>query len=360
LADRAAHRARIHVDQFVVAAALREALRGTPAKAVVPAVAPLAGLVGALECGHYDQAAQVLLPLLPKGSLERLPPRPSSAAFPAAAAHDLLRLFRTGSFRSGEVIETMRRFTMRRVAPSAALLVALGLAAGSAPAQQTIFQKRRATFQAPTAPFQTPTSIYHGSYLWGRTPWFYNENVRRELNLTNNQYNQLRQNYDQLYGRVGTNLTAVEGMTPAEQVQWYQNWTNTMSTDFGKTAADVLNAQQMNRWRQLELQYRGYGAFVDPTVRQRLNLIDPQIQQLQTLGQKYGADLADIYKSGATDSAAALRQYEALRQAYTESLNNVLTPAQMRAWGEMTGQPSVSPPTFAVPAPASGGIVPPF
>jgi hypothetical protein len=76
---KAGERAGLHVDRFVVGAALKEALRGTPAQAAVPAFAPPPpGLVGALECGRYDQAARVLLPLLQEGALGRLGFRPSS------------------------------------------------------------------------------------------------------------------------------------------------------------------------------------------------------------------------------------------------------------------------------------------
>ncbi len=244
---------------------------------------------------------------------------------------------------------------MRRAAPSAALFVALGLMAGPALAQQKVFQTPAAPFQGPGAPFQSPTSIYHGSYMWGRTPWFYNEYVRKELNITNSQFNQLQNNYNQLYTNAGKDLAGVDRMTPAQQERWYTNWTNRMSTDFGKSAADVLNAQQMNRWRQLQLQYRGAGAFTDPAVRSKLNLTDAQVQQLQKLGQQYGTGLSGLYANGGTDSAAALRQYEALRKGYTDNLANILTPAQMRAWSEMTGQPITAPPVFAVPAAGGTG-----
>jgi hypothetical protein len=232
---------------------------------------------------------------------------------------------------------------MRSLAPIAALFAAVAIALGPGRAQQTVVQ-------TPTTTFQSPTSIYSGSFMWSRTPWFYNENIRRELNITNDQYSKLQQGYQQLYTRVGPNLVTIEKLPPAEQAPRYQQWTTTMSTDFGKTAAEILNEQQMNRWRQLELQHRGYGSFYDAAVRQRLNLTQTQERQLDLLAQQYGKDMAEIYKLGATDRDTALRRYEALRKANAESMNNVLTPQQQRAWAVMTGQPFNVAPQFAPPS----------
>jgi hypothetical protein len=175
------------------------------------------------------------------------------------------------------------------------------------------------------------------------------------LNLTDNQYNRLQQGYQQLYNRSEANLNGVERLAPDQQFQRYQQWSNTMGSAFGQTTGNVLNQDQMSRWRQLELQHRGYGAFADPTVLARLNLNDNQVQQLNNLAQQYNAQLQGLYRIGQTDPTQAARQFELVRRQSLDSLSGILTPAQLGAWEQLTGRPFDLTPTFE---PANAGAAP--
>jgi hypothetical protein len=240
---------------------------------------------------------------------------------------------------------------MRRVAPFAALLLAAALLTAAAPAQgQTIFQKRQSTFQTTRPMFQMNRPAFQGpspgGVLWGNTPWFSNTSIRRELNLTEPQFNQLQQGYQTHFGRYQKDLSGLEQMTPAERFQRQQEITNNFLAEYNNFAGNVLEPPQQTRWQQLETQYRG---FADPAALARLNLNDNQVSQLNQLAQQYNTDLANVYATGKTDPAAASRQYQALRQQYQEGLNNILVPQQQRAWFEMTGQPFDIPPEFGTP-----------
>jgi hypothetical protein len=258
---------------------------------------------------------------------------------------------------------------MRRVVPFAALLSATALLTCPVMAQaQTIFQQRkgtfqtnrpafqtpratfqtprallqtpRATFQTPRAPFQTPGL---GGTMWGNNPWFSNQGARTELNLSADQFNQLRQAYDTHYNNYQQDLGR---LTESERALQDQQMQNAFFTNFGKAASDVLNQQQINRWQQLELQYQGYNAFSAPQIRDPLNLLDTQVQQLNKFGQQYYQALDDINKSAQTDPAAASRRYDALNKLNLENMNSVLTPGQQQLWSQMTGEPFAIPPAF--------------
>jgi hypothetical protein len=110
----------------------------------------------------------------------------------------------------------------------------------------------------------------------------------------------------------------------------------------------------MNRFRQQELQRRGFGGFADPAVLARLNLNDNQVLQLNTLAQQYNTQLQGVYRTGQTDPALATRQFELARKQSLDALTGILTPAQLRAWEQMTGQPFDLTPNFTQQAAGSG------
>jgi hypothetical protein len=198
---------------------------------------------------------------------------------------------------------------------------------------------------------QTPVPNYPSSWMWGRTPWFYNDNVRRELNMTEQQYNRLQQNYDRVYVPFEKDLVGLDRLSPQERAARAQQLYNKFGTDYSKSAADVLNPHQMTRWRQLELQARGYGAFADSSVLSKLNLNDNQVQQLNALAQHYNQKLDAISRDSQPDRAEVARRYQDLRKESIDRLGEILTPQQQRAWTEMTGQPVVISPNFGTPVP---------
>jgi hypothetical protein len=171
------------------------------------------------------------------------------------------------------------------------------------------------------------------------------------LGLTEQQFTQLRQVYDVQYGRYQQDLSVLENLSPGERARRHQELVDKFVTDFAQAAGAVLNAPQMNRLQQLELQQRGFAAFADPAVQTRLNLNGYQLQQITQLAQTYDAGLAGIHKVGRTDPAAALRQYEALRKRSLGSLDDILVQQQQVAWREMTGQPFDIPPAFGTDVP---------
>jgi hypothetical protein len=219
----------------------------------------------------------------------------------------------------------------------------------------TGFQKTMALFQPPRSTFQSPRTFLQipspGGPSWDNRPWFIHPSVRRDLGLTEQQFNQFRQVYNVQYVRYQQDLSGLENLSLAERARRHQEMGEKFVTDFAQAAGAVLNAPQMNRLQQLELQQRGFAAFADPAVQTRLNLNGYQLQQITQLSQNFNAGLADIYKVGRTDPAEALRQYEAPRKRSLGSLDNTLVPQQQAAWREMTGQPFDIPSAFGADVP---------
>jgi len=244
---------------------------------------------------------------------------------------------------------------MRRMAPFATLLAALAFAPGPALTQLTPTGQtptgRTPTGRTPVG--QTPTGITPtGVTPTGRTPAGITPTGRTAPGITPT-------------GRTPFGITPSPlpynpplGGPPPGLVNPNVPPQEAAPGGMAFGQPDVSNRQPMSRWRQQELQRRGFGGFADPAVLARLNLNDNQVRQLNALAQQYNAQLQGIYKIGQTDPTQAARQSELARKQSLDALAGILTPAQLRAWEELTGQPFDLPPAFR-PSAAGAGPSPP-
>jgi hypothetical protein len=103
---------------------------------------------------------------------------------------------------------------------------------------------------------------------------------------------------------------------------------------------------QLQRPYELQLPYGRFRWFEDPNVQWQLNLTDQQRQTLRDDLEWSWQQRREIARLAATDSAGAEQLYRTYHEEYRQRLNQLLTPAQKRAWHEMTGEPLVFQPPF--------------
>jgi hypothetical protein len=194
-----------------------------------------------------------------------------------------------------------------------------------------------------------PTSAHRETTMYGTpgaTPWFGDQVVRQQLNLTNDQFNALQRAYNQAWSRYQTELGQVGRYSPTDaqrikkmsdlQASFYQNLN-------GAVDRSITNPQQRQRYNQLYLQYQGYNAFSDPGVQQNLNLTSEQREKLNQYGQDWNRQMAALQQAYQTNPAAATLRYNQLMQQQAQRYSSVLTPQQQQMWQEMTGQPYTFP-----------------
>ena len=117
-------------------------------------------------------------------------------------------------------------------------------------------------------------------------------------------------------------------------------------TEWNKNATEIFNAEQRTRYQQLTQQYGGFSTLMDPDVRKRLNLTP---EQVKSLGDNVSWDtlqMNEVRRAAAADRAKQYQDYWKQRQ---ERFDKLLTPEQMKAWREMTGDPFSF--TGAIPPP---------
>jgi hypothetical protein len=131
------------------------------------------------------------------------------------------------------------------------------------------------------------------------------------------------------------------------------------NTEFNSALDTAFTDPTMrDRFNQLNLQFRGIGAFNDPALQRQLNLTAQQRQQLASLNGQWRRDLMNLQR--ANRSNLSQQQLNDLRARFATQLNGILTPEQQQQWTQMTGQPFDFPVTTFFPTtPATGENVVP-
>lgn len=122
----------------------------------------------------------------------------------------------------------------------------------------------------------------------------------------------------------------------------------------------ILNAEQVKRLKQLELQRAGVAAFTRVEVEKTLTLNDEQKGKLKTISEESATKMRELMGGGRGQGGRPQRgagggrgtapdqiKIDALRKEYLDKAVAVLTDEQKKTWGEMTGAAFTFPPPRA-------------
>ena len=186
-------------------------------------------------------------------------------------------------------------------------------------------------------PAQTvATNQQSGNYL------YQNADIRRSLNLTEEQFTRLNTANEQLRKRYEEQSTRVNSLPTAERAAEIQKLQTGLRDDFYRSAAGIFTPEQFARYRQLDYQSQGLNAFGNPEVRRNLNLTDEQVRKLQEFQAQTSSQNALI--NGATTRQDSSTPYPIFREPTFGRTSAVLNPEQREAWLKMLGEPYKTPP----------------
>lgn len=178
-----------------------------------------------------------------------------------------------------------------------------------------------------------------GSGAISQTPWFGDQGIRKQLNLNDEQFNRLNKAYGEAWGgyqkgmkQLGTDLNDADRRqrTGALETNFYKS--------FSSGANDVFtDPAQRQRFNQLSLQYRGYGALSDPMVQEKLNLTSEQRQKLEQFNREWTTQMNDVNRAYQTDREDGTRRFTEMRKQMNERINSLLNPQQQQTWRQLTG-----------------------
>jgi len=171
------------------------------------------------------------------------------------------------------------------------------------------------------------------------TPWFISPEIRKELNLSDKQFSQLREAYirNQVqYQKEVKGLKEVDAQRRAEELRKFaQSFNDAMF----KVAQDILRTDQLLRYNQLSLQYRSWDALSDTAVQTKLRLTPEQIKALRSIGPQLDQSMKDILERSSNNPEAASKLYGQFLLDSRNRIDAILTPQQRQTWNEMLGNP---------------------
>lgn len=115
-----------------------------------------------------------------------------------------------------------------------------------------------------------------------------------------------------------------------------------------KALSGVLSDKQLTRFKQIELQQRGTGAFTDAKVQESLKLTENQKNDIKTIVEDSRKEMRELFGAGGFGKGGT-EKLDNLRKETMEKITGVLTSDQKKSWRAMTGD------SFKMERPTFGG-----
>lgn len=207
--------------------------------------------------------------------------------------------------------------------------------------------------QGQSGAFGQQQSPYSGPIT--QNPWFSNPQVRQQLNFNNEQYTQLQKAYTNAWNQYQQGLNNFEKtLTPEQRNQRMQELQQNFYKNYGTATNSILTDPEARaRYNQLQLQYRGYDAFYDPMVQEKLALTPEQRQKVAQYNQEWTKSMQELGRDYATNPEKASQRFNEMRKRDLGRLEQLLTPQQRQTWAQLTGNPYNFQPNVYFQTPAT-------
>ncbi|OYT75459.1 MAG: hypothetical protein CFK49_03070 [Armatimonadetes bacterium JP3_11] len=153
--------------------------------------------------------------------------------------------------------------------------------------------------------------------------------VQRELNLTEQQKNQIRQMQENQ--RVA--MQELRNLPPQERRQKMRELREK------NNPTKVLNETQKKRLHEIELQAMGAFALLQPEVADQLKLTQEQRSKLQGILTQSMQQMREQFQGGGFGQGQGAQHFQQMREQMEKQMLEVLTPAQRQQWQQMQGKP---------------------
>ncbi len=102
-----------------------------------------------------------------------------------------------------------------------------------------------------------------------------------------------------------------------------------------KALAEVLDAKQLKRLKEMYLQTRGNPVYLEPDVKKDLKITDDQAKKIKDAIDTQTKELNELLQGGGFD----FEKMQELQKTATDTVMGVLTADQKSAWSKMIGEP---------------------
>ncbi len=168
-----------------------------------------------------------------------------------------------------------------------------------------------------------------------------NKSVQEELKLAKEQVDKAQEELQKIREKQKEAFAKLRDLSQEERQEKFQEFSKTATAETNRIAAAILKPEQLKRFKQIELQQRGYQAFTDPEIQKTLKVTDDQKDKLKTITEDTAKETRELFQSaqGGGNFQEVGKKMQALRKEALERVTSVLTADQKKAWKEMTGEP---------------------
>jgi hypothetical protein len=165
-----------------------------------------------------------------------------------------------------------------------------------------------------------------------------NESVQKELKIETAEAEKLKAAVQKVYDAHKDDLAKVREITDqAERRQKNQELGKTISDETLKAVSDILTADQLKRFKQIQLQQSGVQAFTQPEVQTALKLTDEQKDAIKTITEDAAKQRRDLTQGGGGRGQGNAEKMVAIRKESLDRAQKLLTPDQKKTWKDLTG-----------------------
>jgi Spy/CpxP family protein refolding chaperone len=169
----------------------------------------------------------------------------------------------------------------------------------------------------------------------------------KELNITADQKAKLQELNENFRSNMMEKFQGLreelENATPEERTEKMQAIQKDLASSVNKDLKEILNADQLTRYKQINLQAQGFGAFSSPEVVEKLKLTAEQKTKLKEAQDALQADMQDAFQQMQDDREAGRAAMTKAQTAAKDKALALLTSEQKSAWSELTGKPFTMP-----------------
>jgi hypothetical protein len=166
-----------------------------------------------------------------------------------------------------------------------------------------------------------------------------NSGVQKELKLDNQQVEKAKELADKTREKMRENFQSAQGLEGEERRTKMQELGRELNAATNPKAAEIINAEQLTRLKQISCQLRGANAFSDPEIAKKLNLTDSQKSDIEGIVRDSFEQGRKIREETGDDREAAMKRFTELRKETLGKAEAKLNDEQQKTWKEMLGAP---------------------
>lgn len=191
------------------------------------------------------------------------------------------------------------------------------------------------------------------SPYYPQNPWFRSPSVREELRLNDQQHTALNREYERAWVQYNKNRNVIDSSLSTQRRAVREA---ELRSDFQKQFDPVVDTTFVEpavrtRYNQLNYQYQGYRAFLDPSVQKELNLTADQQAQLYRYALAWDKEMANWRTDYPANRERVAQELSDARREALRRIDNTLTPAQRAKWNTLVGNHYEFEPEVYFPAP---------